>query len=70
MEARASSDIVERGEGETSHSKANPGGAELITRGQYLRRSDVVAKERSGIGHGVAEQMDFEEDEGMGPPSF
>ena len=30
--ARASSDIVERGESEPSHSKANPGGAELITR--------------------------------------
>ena len=30
----------------------------------------MVAKERLGIGHGVAEQMDFEEDEGVGPPSF
>ena len=70
MEARASSDIVEKGEGEPSHSKAIPGGAELITRDQYLRRSDVVAKERPSIGHGVAEQMDFKEDKGMGPPSF
>ena len=70
MEARASSDIVERGESEPSHSKVNPGGAKLITRDQYLRRSDVVAKERPSIGHGVAKQMDFEEDEGVGPPSF
>ena len=29
-----------------------------------------MAKERLGIGHGVAEQMNFEEDEGVGPPSF
>ena len=30
----------------------------------------MVAKERLGIGHGVAEHMDFEEDKGVGPPSF
>ena len=29
-----------------------------------------MAKERLGIGHGVAKQMDFEEEEGVGPPSF
>ena len=28
-----------------------------------------MAKERLGIGHGAAEQMDFEEDKGVGPPS-
>ena len=30
----------------------------------------MMAKERLILGHDVAKQMDFEEDKGVGPPSF
>ncbi|XP_030924751.1 uncharacterized protein LOC115951739 [Quercus lobata] len=69
MEARACSVMVESGEDEFSHAKANPGRAELAAGGQNASGSIVVEKERPGIGHGAAEQMDFEEDKGVGPPS-
>ena len=69
MEARACSVMVESGEDEFSHAKANPGRAELTAGGQNASGSIVVEKERPGIGHGAAEQMDFEEDKGVGPPS-
>lgn len=31
---------------------------------------NVMAKERPVVGHGVAKQMDFEENKGVGPPFF
>nr|POF22445.1 uncharacterized protein CFP56_49769 [Quercus suber] len=66
MGIQASSVSLERGEGEQSQSKANIEKAELSARDQCVSG----AKERLMLGHGAAEQMDFEEDKGVGPPSL
>ncbi|XP_050259212.1 uncharacterized protein LOC126704237 [Quercus robur] len=70
MEARDSFDTVEERDGESSLLKANPGRTETFSREQVVCGNNVVVMERLGTGHGVAEQMDFEEGKGVGPTSL
>ena len=70
MEAQASFVTVEEGESESSFIKANPGGTENFPRDQDVCGNIVGVVERPGTGHGVAEQMDFEEGRGMGHTSL
>ena len=70
MEAQASFVTVEEGESESSFIKANPGGTENFPRDQVLCGNNVGVVERPGTGHGVAEQMDFEEGRGVGHTSL
>ena len=68
MEAQESSDMVEGGDDGSSQSKVYSDGVEQIAEFQFSKGNDVVAKKKAGSSHDGSEQMEFEEEEGVGPP--
>ena len=67
MAAQESSDIVEGGDDGSSQSKVYLDGVEQIAEFQFSKGNDVVAK-KAGSSHDGTKQMEFEEEEGVGPP--